>query len=400
MADETDRTCEAPECDREKYRQQPWCAMHYQRMRKHGTLEPKTRGPKPIAAPTTCSVDGCSSQVRNKARALCSAHYTRWRKTGKLDAPIKNRQKDQPCSVDGCDDLRRAKGMCNTHYQRWLRSGSTDPQEQPKGRTTRRCARCDKAFKATPRQRERADAGAEVFCSRECQQDGNAVKVTCDYCGKTITRRKSQVGGITRHFCGAECRNAGAAVGPSRYESCEQCGTRFATKPSQPGRFCSVACKNEAQRNQVEWTCEACGATRKGPRSKAKGARYCSSYCAAEGRRAKPGDRYTAPNGYVWLYVDDGAGGTRRVSEHRHAWEQLLGFPLPKGVEVHHLSGDRSDNRIEATWRFVHDKPTSGNLQLWDTRQPAGQDHESKMRWAREIMAWDAQLRASGVLSA
>lgn len=51
-----------------------------------------------------------------------------------------------------------------------------------------------------------------------------------------------------------------------------------------------------------------------------------------------------------------------------------LGRPLREGENVHHINGDRSDNRL-------------GNLELWSTKQPKGQAVAAKVAWAREILA-------------
>lgn len=50
-----------------------------------------------------------------------------------------------------------------------------------------------------------------------------------------------------------------------------------------------------------------------------------------------------------------------------------IGRRLTKEENVHHLNGDRSDNRLD-------------NLELWSTKQPPGQRVKDKVQWAREIL--------------
>ena len=61
------------------------------------------------------------------------------------------------------------------------------------------------------------------------------------------------------------------------------------------------------------------------------------------------------------------------VLEHRLVMEVAIGRPLEKHENVHHKNGDRADNR-------------PANLELWSTKQPAGQRVEEKVRFAIEIL--------------
>ena len=66
-------------------------------------------------------------------------------------------------------------------------------------------------------------------------------------------------------------------------------------------------------------------------------------------------------------------GKQEHEQQHRLVVEQRIGRKLQKGENVHHLNGDRSDNRSE-------------NLELWEVSQMAGQRVSDKIREAHRVL--------------
>lgn len=84
--------------------------------------------------------------------------------------------------------------------------------------------------------------------------------------------------------------------------------------------------------------------------------------------RREPGSGTIDEFGYLRIYIDG-----KVIKEHRHIMELSLGRKLLKTESIHHVNGNKLDNRIE-------------NLELWITAQPRGQRQEDLIAYAHEIL--------------
>lgn len=159
--------------------------------------------------------------------------------------------------------------------------------------------------------------------------------------------------------------------------TCPQCGKVFQVPyPSSTRTNCSEKCRiarlrkpdrkpraDKGARKEAAWKdvkCDNCGKEFRARRDRLKNQRergwklYCSVECKkAAGQPGRPGNRdtrYVDAHGYVRIYVPPGErplGMKGDVLEHRYVMAQKLGRWPESHETVHHINGDKTDNRPE-----------------------------------------------------
>lgn len=310
-----------------------------------------------------CANEAAPHPQAARSRGLCPKHYQRARRDGTLASPVPEDPCPQ-CTTEG-GELRAivTRGLCRKHYLRARTAGTLGPKYAPRGQggPCQGAPECPYPVKAKglcnahyARQYRGGEAGTAVrqplgpvcLLSPDCDKPSNGRNGYCS--GHTAQLRRGQPLTPLRKW-----------VPRKGYCSASSCD------PPKPAANLGLCHTHYARQAAGE-----------------------SDWDRPIKVKAKSGDGHLSVDGYRVVQHEG-----RKRGEHCVFAEQILGRPLLPTEEVHHRNGNRSDNYTEGP--FVMDERgrlRSGNLEVWSTAQPKGQEIGPKMDWAVDMLVTYGQF--------
>ncbi len=124
---------------------------------------------------------------------------------------------------------------------------------------------------------------------------------------------------------------------------CQGCGITYIPGAKHMGKFCTHKCCTESRKYKGPLKqCLKCGIDIKvncGPTQYLK-KKYCSARCCNQMHEPDP-----TKSAYKQIVVNPGE--RKSMPYHRYVMEQHLGRKLEKNLVVHHINGNKYDNRLE-----------------------------------------------------
>jgi hypothetical protein len=196
---------------------------------------------------------------------------------------------------------------------------------------------------------------------------------------------------------------------------CKDCGEDFLS-PHNNKKFCSRVCyykyrsKNYRGENHNQWkggicssklNCKRCAKEFTGYKKTRK---FCSNDCSHKWNVEKglrKGKSNASWNGgeYIQIYKyllkpkHPNSDSRGYIREHRFLMSEKIGRPLLKTEEVHHINGDKLDNRIENLELLTKEKHS---LITCLTRPSRGSSKYKGVSWDKSRQKWQVAIVLDG----